>query len=433
MVIERGRYTSFSACGIPYLVGGLVTSVDALVARSPEEHRLRGLDVRMRHEVTAIDTSASTVTVRDLDAGTDQVVPYDQLVVATGATPVRPPIPGIDAEGVYGVQTLEDGIAVRHEVEVHEPKRAVVVGAGYIGIEMAEALLTRGVAVTCLAAGATPMETFDPDMGEMVAEAIRGLGIDLHLGESVLGFDVADGRVRAVETRRGTYPADLVVLGIGSRPGVELARRAGITIGPTGGIATDDRQRTSARGVFAAGDCVETHHRLTGAPVAIALGTHANKQGRVVGVNATGGDIVFPGVIGTAVSKVCAYEIARTGSVRARGARRGVQGVPDRHRLDQPRAVLPGRGAGAREARHRDGHRSPARRTDRGRGGGSQADRRPRHVHLERDDRGGGRLPRPRLRPAVLAGLGPGPRCRARRRCRHRGVTGADATRREGV
>jgi NADPH-dependent 2,4-dienoyl-CoA reductase/sulfur reductase-like enzyme len=328
VAFERGRYTSFSACGIPYLVGGEVESVDALVARSPEQHRAGGVDVRTRRDVIAIDTAAQTVTVRDLDAGTDDSVHYDQLVVATGASPVRPAIPGIEAEGVYGVQTLEDGIAVRHEVDVHDPKRAVVVGAGYIGIEMAEALLHRGISVMCLAGGATPMETFDPDMGEMVAESMRGLGIDLHLGEPVLGFDTEGGRVTSVETRRGTYPTDLVVLGIGSRPEVSLARAAGITIGPTGGIATDDHQRTSAPHVFAAGDCVETHHRVSDRPIAIALGTHANKQGRVVGVNATGGDIVFPGVVGTAVSKVCAYEIARTGLSEREAIEAGFKAFP---------------------------------------------------------------------------------------------------------
>ncbi len=143
----------------------------------------------------------------------------------------------------------------------------------------------------------------------------------------------------------GTYPTDLVVLGIGSHPNVELAQRAGITIGPTGGIATDDHQRTSAAGVFAAGDCVETHHRVTGRPVAIALGTHANKQGRVVGINTTGGDAVFPGVIGTAVSKICKYEVGAHGAVGGRSDRRRLQGLPDRRRLLEPGGVLPRTGA----------------------------------------------------------------------------------------
>jgi NADPH-dependent 2,4-dienoyl-CoA reductase/sulfur reductase-like enzyme len=313
VAFERGRFTSFAACGVPYLVGDLVHDSDDLVARSPEEHRRMGIDARIRHEVVAIDTVAGTVTVRDLDAEAEIVESYDQLVIATGATPSRPPLPGIDADGVFGVQTLEDGIVLRREVDEQSPKRAVVVGAGYIGIEMAEALLRRGLEVTVLCAEPAPMSSLDPDMGELIAAALRGLGVDLHLGEAAVRFEVEDGRVRAAVTAESAYPADIFVLGIGARPNVTLAREAGIAIGPSGGIETDDHQRTSVPNVFAAGDCVETRHLVTGRPIAVALGTHANKQGRVVGINATGGDAVFPGVLGTAVSKVCDYEVARTG------------------------------------------------------------------------------------------------------------------------
>ncbi len=317
VAFEKGEHTSFAACGVPYFVGDLVHDPDDLVARSPEEHRRLGIDMRTRHEVIAIDTEAQTVTVRDLSAapGAAPVTTeaYDQLVIATGATPYRPQLPGLDAAGVYGVQTLEDGIVLRRVIDEESPKRAVVVGAGYIGIEMAEAMLHRGVEVTLICADPTPMTTLDPDMGALIADAVRGLGIDLHLGEHARSFTVEGGRATAAVTDSGTYPADLVVLGVGAHPNVTLARDAGIEIGPSGGIATDDHQRTSAPHVFAAGDCVETRHLVTGAPVAIALGTHANKQGRVIGINATGGDATFPGVIGTAVTKVCAYEVARTG------------------------------------------------------------------------------------------------------------------------
>lgn len=314
IAFERGQFTSFAACGIPYYVGDLVHEAQELVARTPEQHRELGVDVHLRHEVVAIDTAAMTVTVRDLDAGAERVEPYDQLVIATGAVPERPPLPGIDADGVYGVQTLEDGIEVRRVVDVTNPKHAVVVGGGYIGVEMAEALLRRGIEVTVVCANPAPMASaLDADMGDLVAGAMRGLGIRLLLRESAGRIDVADGRVTGVTTPDETIPADLVVLGTGARPRSELARDAGITIGPTGGVATDDHQRTSVDGVFAAGDCVETRHLVTGAPVAIALGTHANKQGRVVGINATGGDATFPGVVGTAVTKVCDYEVARTG------------------------------------------------------------------------------------------------------------------------
>jgi NADPH-dependent 2,4-dienoyl-CoA reductase/sulfur reductase-like enzyme len=332
VAFERGRHTSFAACGIPYLVGDLVHDADALVARSPEEHRSKGIDVRIRHEVVAIDTAARTVTARDLDAGpgasAETVEAYDQLVIATGATPERPPLPGIDAPGVFGVQTLDDGIVLRRALEEQAPKHVVVVGAGYIGIEMAEAMLRRGLAVTVLCAEEAPMSSLDPDMGDLIADAMRGLGVDLHLGEYVLSLEVEHGHVAAAVTSTGTFPADLVVLGIGARPNVTLARAAGITIGPSGGIATDDHQRTSVESVFAAGDCVETRQLVTGAPAAIALGTHANKQGRVVGINTTGGDATFPGVLGTAVSKVCEYEVARTGLSESEAAAEELDAFP---------------------------------------------------------------------------------------------------------
>jgi NADPH-dependent 2,4-dienoyl-CoA reductase/sulfur reductase-like enzyme len=329
VAFERGSYTSYAACGVPYFVGDLVHDAEQLVARSPEEHRRLGVDVRTGHEVLSIDTATQTVTVRDLDADRETVEPYDQLVIAIGATPIRPSLPGIDAPGVYGVQTLEDGVRLRAVVDDVNAHAAVIVGAGYIGIEMAEALLMRGLTVTVVSESAEPMPTLDPDMGSLVAQGMRDMDIDLHLGEPVQTLDVFDdGHVKAVVTAQGSYPADLVVLGIGSRPNSALARDAGIAIGPTGGIETDDHQRTSAPHVFAAGDCVETRHLVTGEPVAIALGTHANKQGRVVGINATGGDAVFPGVIGTAVSKVCSYEVARTGLTEREAKSSGFDAYP---------------------------------------------------------------------------------------------------------
>jgi NADPH-dependent 2,4-dienoyl-CoA reductase/sulfur reductase-like enzyme len=330
VAFERGGYTSYSACGIPYFVGDLVEDEAQLIARTPEEHRAKGIDVRMRTEVVAIDTAAKTVTARRLDdkAAGDTIEPYDQLVIATGATPFRPPLPGIDAEGVFGVQTLDDGMAVRRFVDEEKPKTVVVVGAGYIGVEMAEALLRRGLSVTVICGRPAPMATFDQDMGEFMADALRGLGVDLHLGERVTSLEVEDGHVRAAVTDHARYPADFVVLGTGAKPNAELARAAGITIGPTGGIATDDHQRTSADGVFAAGDCVETRNLVTGGPVHVALGTHANKQGRVVGINATGGDAAFPGVLGTAVSQVCHYQVARTGLNEQEAEEAGLDAFP---------------------------------------------------------------------------------------------------------
>jgi len=316
IAFELGSYTSYSACGLPYLVSGEVADEEALVARSPEEHRARGIDVRLRHEVIAIDVDTRTVTARDLDAGRDVIEPFDELVIATGATPFRPPLPGADAQGVHGIQTMADGLALRDHLARHAAahRRAVVVGCGYVGLEMADAMRTRDLDVTVVDRNPHPMTTLDPDMGKLVHEALRGIGIDVRTETHVEAFETDnDGHVRAVVTDQGSLPADVVVLGLGVRPNADLARNAGIRIGPTGAIATDDHMATSIERVWAAGDCAETYHRLTGRPAYIALGTHANKQGRIVGVNATGGDEIFGGVIGTAITKVCAYEIGRTG------------------------------------------------------------------------------------------------------------------------
>jgi len=325
VAFERGPYTSYSACGIPYFVGDLVSDIDELVARTPDEHRRNGIDVRTGHEVVAVDIDRRRVRVRDLSDGADLDEPFDQLVVATGAVPFRPDVPGIDTDGIFGVQTLADGVAVRRAVDDRAPERAVIVGGGYIGLEMAEALVRRGLEVSLIDRTEQPMGmALDADMGALVGRALGAVGVTLHMGERVEGFDADDGRVRAVRTPRRTLPADLVVLGTGVRPDSRLAGESGIAIGETGGIVTDARMQTSVDGVWAAGDCVETVDRVTGNRVLIPLGTHANKQGRVVGINATGGDVRFPGVIGTAASKICAYEVARSGLTEGQAAQAGI-------------------------------------------------------------------------------------------------------------
>lgn len=313
VAFERGDYTSYAACGIPYVIGGLVDEMDDLVARTPETFRDEyDIDARTRHLVEGIDLEERRVAVRDLDAGRSFRTGWDHLVVATGAEPVRPSIPGVDAEGILGVQTLNDGEAVQRAL-ARDPERAVVVGGGYIGLEMAEALLMQGMKVTLVELAPQPMQTLDPDMGALVADALRDAGVEVRLGEGVEGFETTGGRVTGVRTADGEIPADLVILGLGTRPRSELAGDAGIQLGETGGVRTDRRMRTPHEGVWAAGDCVETFHRISQRPVAIALGTHANKQGRVAGINLGGGYATFPGVVGTAISRICSMEVARTG------------------------------------------------------------------------------------------------------------------------
>ncbi|MFJ3641377.1 FAD-dependent oxidoreductase [Streptomyces sp. NPDC090108] len=315
VAFERGDFTSFSACGIPYWVAGDVAGRDELIARTPEEHRARGIDLRLRTEVTEIDVERRRVRAREAGSGTGSWTPYDKLVIATGARPVRPAMPGMDAPGVHGVQTLGDGQALLDTLARTRGRRAVVVGAGYIGVEMAEALIRRGFEVTVVNRGGEPMATLDPDMGRLVRRAMEGLGITMVDGTEVTGVLTGDdGRVRAVATDSGEFPADVVVLGIGVRPETGLAAAAGLPVGARGGLLTDLAMRVRGHeDIWAGGDCVEVLNLVSGQEQYVPLGTHANKHGQVIGTNAGGGYATFPGVVGTAVSKVCDLEIARTG------------------------------------------------------------------------------------------------------------------------
>ncbi|PPJ15485.1 FAD-dependent oxidoreductase [Nocardia cyriacigeorgica] len=330
VVFERGHFTSYSACGIPYWVGGAVSDRDELIARTPEEHRSRAIDLRMRTEVVEIDIDKRRVRARELDSGAESWTEYDKLVIATGARPIRPPLPGIDADGVHGVQTLDDGQALIDTLERAAGRRAVVVGAGYIGVEMAEALINRGFEVTLVNRGAEPMSTLDPDMGALVRTAMGGMGVKIvgNAEVTAIGTD-GDGRARSVVTAQAEYPADVVVLGIGVRPETTLAEAAGLPLGTHGGLLTDLSMRVRGRDdIWAGGDCVEVLDLVSGVERHIALGTHANKHGQIIGANVGGGYATFPGVVGTAVSKVCDLEVARTG-LREKDARAiGLQYVP---------------------------------------------------------------------------------------------------------
>jgi NADPH-dependent 2,4-dienoyl-CoA reductase/sulfur reductase-like enzyme len=320
VVLEKGRWTSYSACGIPYLVGGSVGELEDLVARSPETFRdQHQIDVRLGHEARAVDLDARRVEAWDHDADRQVTVDFDELHIATGARPLIPDLPGVELPLVHGVQTLDDAAALEAEAAKAGPDaRVVVVGGGYIGLEMAEAFVQRGFAVTLLEAAGQLMPSLDPDVAAPLVDALRGLGVDVHLGTRLEAVEPD-----AVVAGGGRFPADLVVLGLGTRPNAGVAADAGVEVGVKGAIRVDRRQRTSAEGVWAAGDCCESFHMVARAPVHIALGTVANKQGRVAGINIAGGYAAFPGALGTAVTKVCAIEIGRTGLSAAEAATHG--------------------------------------------------------------------------------------------------------------
>lgn len=314
VVLERGSWTSYSACGIPYWIAGEVGSPDDLVARTPAEHVANGIDLRLETEATAIDPTTRTVTTGD-----GSTMTYDRLVIATGAEPIRPDLPGIDAENILGVQSLDDGQAVIDRL-AQGPRHVVVVGSGYVGLEIAEACVARGFDTTVIERGPTPLGLVEAQLGELVAAAMRRRGINLSVGTAVTGFDVEDGRVSGVTTADGTLPADLVVLGLGVTARTSLAEAAGLPLGARSGIVVDEHQRvTGFDDIWAAGDCVVTKDRVTGELIHVPLGTHANKQG-VVAADSIAADILgesprltFPGVVQTAITKFCALEISRTG------------------------------------------------------------------------------------------------------------------------
>jgi NADPH-dependent 2,4-dienoyl-CoA reductase/sulfur reductase-like enzyme len=313
VAFERGPYTSYSACGIPYYLARDFTDHERLVVRGPEEHRRRGIDARTHHEVVGIDLDARTLAVRDHARGRDLVEPFDRLLVATGAVAVAPPVPGADL--VEPARTIDAAERFHRALEAGG-RTAVVIGAGYIGIEMAEALSRRGLRVTLVERSGQVMSgALDPDMARHVQDGAEGVGIEVRLEDPVEAIEHGDnGPPVAVRTAGGTLDADHVVLAAGVRPAVDVAAGAGLEVGEQGGLTVDDHQRCPGHdGVYAAGDCVESWHRLLERPVNVQLGTHANKQGRIAGVNLTGGDAAFPGVIGTAVTRICGREVGRTG------------------------------------------------------------------------------------------------------------------------
>ncbi len=309
---DRGGFASYSQCGLPYLIGGLVEDRRRLIARTVEEFERRGIEVRLHHEVVAIDPERKVVRVRFRDGEFEQS--YDRLLIATGASPASLDAPGLSLGGVFHLDVMEDAIAIQEYLREHRPERAVIVGGGYIGLEMAENLRRLGLRVSLVQRGQQLFPSVDVDISVPINRELERNGVDVSFCDAVLqACGGSHGRVVDVHTSRGEVRADLVLLATGVRPNVELAQAAGIACGATGAIAVDNRLRTSASDVFAAGDCAEHWHRLLASPSWVPLGTTANKQGRIAGRNAAGGDEPFAGIVGTAITRVFDLEVGRTG------------------------------------------------------------------------------------------------------------------------
>jgi len=320
-VLEKGDFVSYAACGLPYWIEGIVAEANKLIARTPEEHRNAGIDLRTRHEAVAIDTRARTVTVRTPD-GTETLT-YDKLILATGARPKRPPFLTDALDGVFTLRSIPDAARIQEYLMRFRVERAVVVGGGYIGVEMSEALTMRGVRVTLLEHGSQILKFFDADFAERIAAYMSEMGVEIRTGATVSRL-VGSSRVEGVELVDGSVlPAEIVIVGAGVTPNSELASRAGIATGASGAIVVDSFQRTSAFHVYAAGDCAEARHLVLDRNVYVPLGTTANKQGRVAGENAAGGTATFGGIVGTTVCKVFHRGFARTGLTEEQARRAG--------------------------------------------------------------------------------------------------------------
>lgn len=327
LVFEKSGYASYGSCGLPYFVGGLIDAPEDLLAMSVGDlETKRGISVRLHQEATNIDREKKQVTVRDLTEGTECVYSYDKLVLATGAVPLMPQIPGIRSKGVYPLRNVEDGIALKHAASGR--KRAVIIGGGFIGLEIAEELTLSGNTVSVYEQLPTLLPFLDASFSEMVKAELKMHGVKLHTGVGIAEILQEDGRACGVRTSSGEgEAADFVLVSIGVRPETALAQKAGLSLGIKGGIAVDDEMHTADPDIWACGDCVQMKNRITGAPAYVPLGTTANKQGRIAGANAAGGHETFPGVLGSMVTKVFDLYIAATGLSLKQAEEAGYQAV----------------------------------------------------------------------------------------------------------
>ena len=322
-VYERDHDISYSGCGLPYFVGGEVETIDVLSPRYAEWF-MAGFDFAglTGHEVVAVDTAAQTVTVRELATGSTFDDTYDELILATGVRSVVPPLPGVDLPGVFTVRTPSDARAIRAWVEERPVRRAVVIGAGYIGLEMTEQLTERGIEVTVVEALEHAMPRMDADMSARVDAELRKHDVDLRLGARVAAIEGGEAGVTGVRVGSAdggdpaavyVAPADLVIVSVGVRPNLELAQQAGVTIGRTGAIAVDRQGRTDVAHVWAVGDVAESFNLITGEPTWVPLGSTANKMGRITGDAITGGTLEHRGILGTSIVRVFDLAVAQTG------------------------------------------------------------------------------------------------------------------------
>jgi NADPH-dependent 2,4-dienoyl-CoA reductase/sulfur reductase-like enzyme len=315
IVFEKSGYVSYAACGMPYFVADKVKTAESLVVYDASFFRKnRNITVFLHHEVKRILTARKTVAVEDQESGKEETYEYDKLLISTGARPFIPPAEGTSLRGIFGLRRLEDGIAIKEYILKEKPKAGLIIGGGYIAMEMAEAFSRAGVKVTVVEKMPEILGTMDREITEPVEKELERNGVTLIKSDSVTEFTGKGSRViGAVLGSGSTIAAEIVLIGAGIKPNSAIAKEAGIQLGAAGAIGVDAKMETSIPGVYAAGDCAEAYHLVLGRNVYVPLGTTANKQGNVAGENVAGGAATFRGIVGTAVFKTFDLEVGRTG------------------------------------------------------------------------------------------------------------------------
>src|SRR5450432_3724507 len=335
-------YPNFSICGLPYYISGETPDWRALAHRT----EFPGIEILRGHKATSIDPAAKSVNVEMNGSSLAKTLRYDRLVVATGAIPIRPALRGVALQGVFLLHTMQDSFALQRHLTDHAPKSAVIIGAGYIGLEMTDALTKRGLKVTLLSRTETVLPSVDSSFGRFVAESLAQRGVTVLTSTSASKIESASNASGAslsvTDSAGARHAADLVLLAVGVRPASELAHAAGATQGANGALVVTRQMRTNLPDVFAAGDCVETYHRLLDKPVYISLGTIAHKQGRVAGENALGGERLFPGALGTQSLKVFDLAVARTGLLEREAQAAGFDPLTVEAEMFDHKAYFPG-------------------------------------------------------------------------------------------
>ncbi len=313
-IVSGERYVSYIACGLAYYIDGVVEKRESLFARTPEEFRAKqNISILLDHRAESINTYDRTVKVTDLSAGKTLTLEYDRLLLATGSSVIIPPVPGVDMDGVHSLHSIPDADAIKARLDSGRVREACIAGGGFIGVEMAENLVRRGVRVALFEREDRLMAgLYDPDMSALIREHMESKGVRIFIGTAVERF-LGEGSLRATIAGGTEYPCQIAILAAGVKPNIQLAREARIVLGPTGAIRVDAAMETSVRGVYAAGDCAETMHLVSRKPFWFSLGSTANKQGRIAGANIAGGRKTFSGVLGTSILKVFDRAAGRTG------------------------------------------------------------------------------------------------------------------------